>query len=112
MAIIGGWKTIMECSKGQLVDRLKSWPGRRCFLRALIGNTEVKLWMRYKSASTDSFTFTAGLDGEVSVDLADATACSYGDVKHLPPDLLRGVKVADAVRVKNGELDVTVVLSA
>ena len=102
----------MECSKGQLVDRLKSWPGRRCFLRALIGNSEFKLWLRYKSATTDSFTFTAGMDGEISIDLVDASECSHGVTSHLPPDLLRGVKVADAVRVRNGEMDVTVVLSA
>lgn len=100
----------MECSKGQLVDRLKAWPGKRCFLRALIGNSEFRLWLRYKRASTDSFTFAAGMDEEVTVDLVDAGECSYGDTKHLPPDLLRSVKVADAVRVKNGDLDVTVLL--
>ncbi len=102
----------MECSKAQLVDRLKSWPGRKCFVRALIGNSEFKLWVRYKSASTDSFTFTSGMDAEVSIDLVDANECSYGDTKHLPPDLLRGMKITDAVRVKNGDMDVTVLLSA
>ena len=102
----------MECTKGQLVDRLKAWPGRRCFLRALIGNSEFKLWLRYKQANPDSFTFVSGTDAEVSIDLADANEFSYGDTKHLPAELLRGFKVADAVRVKNGELDVTVVLSS
>ena len=102
----------MECTKGQLVDRLKSWPGRRCLLRALIGNSEFKLWVRYKRADLDSCTFTVSMDEEVTIDLADASAFSFGETQHLPSDLLRGVKVADALRVKNGELDVTVMLSA
>lgn len=102
----------MECTKAQLVDRLKSWPGRRCLLRALIGNSEFKLWLRYKRADLDSFTFSAGMDEEVTIDLVDATEFSSGDTKHLPPDLLRGFKAADAVRVKNGELDITVILSS
>lgn len=78
----------------------------------MIGNSEFKLWLRYKRADLDSFTFNAGMDEEVTIDLVEAQEFCYGDTKHLPPDLLRGFKVADSVRVKNGDLDVTVLLSS
>jgi len=48
----------------------------------------------------------------VAIDLVDASEFTHGDTKHLPPDLLRGFKFDDAARLKNGELDMTVLLSA
>ncbi len=102
----------MECSKQQFVDRLKSWPGKRCFLRACIGDSEFRLWLRYKQAALDAFTFSSGMDEEVTVDLRDATEFSCGDTKHFPEELRRGIKFADAVWVKNGNLEVSILLSA
>ncbi len=101
----------MECSKGQFLDRLKSWPGKRCLLRACIGDSEFRLWLRYKRADMNGFTFGTP-DEEVTIDLVAATQFTCGDTSRFPLELRPGLKFSDAVWLKNGELEVTVLLSA
>ena len=101
----------MECSRGQFLDRLRSWPGNRCLLRACVGDSEFRLSVRYKRATVDSFTFGIGTDDEVTIDLRDATEFTCGDTTRFPAELRRGLKFSDAVWAKNGDLEVTILLT-
>ena len=101
----------MECSKSEVLGRLRAWEGKWYLLISRLMATELRVWLTLDSVAVNEIGFHGNAGAGGTVDLLGATSFNCGNGETAPSDFRRDFRFGDAVSFKTADgMDILLLL--